>query len=290
MTLRRLVTALACVAAAHSVSAADEPAQDAPDRSVAGEPGPAPTPSPCAAREVTDRLGALLRTQRYADLHHAAVGLRVLCPPPTPAAWRVLDDIALLRLEDRPAAFADLDALAGTVEGEPANVVLAWAYVTDHDAEAARVVLARLPEPRARAILALGAIDNEARFDAAVRGLPMEATARALAARYRASRQRSPALAGVMSALVPGVGQLYAGSLQAAAATFVLNGLMIGATVELAASRHYVTAGAAGMAASFFYVGGIMNAVDLARRRNRLAMQPHADALERLLVPELDGR
>ena len=100
---------------------------------------------------------------------------------------------------------------------------------------------------------------------------------------------KSPALAGVMSALLPGSGQLYAGSLQAAAVTFVLNSLFIGATVELARDKLYVTAAAAGTAASFFYLGGIINAADLARRRNRIAQQPYADELEELLVPEVGG-
>ena len=42
--------------------------------------------------------------------------------------------------------------------------------------------------------------------------------------------------------------------------TFVLNSLFIGATVELARDKQYVTAAAAGTAASFFYIGGIINA------------------------------
>jgi hypothetical protein len=63
----------------------------------------------------------------------------------------------------------------------------------------------------------------------------------------------------------------------------------ISATVELALDKHYATAAAAGTAASFFYVGGIINGVDLARHRNHIAQQPYADRLEQLLVPELSG-
>ena len=72
--------------------------------------------------------------------------------------------------------------------------------------------------------------------------------------------------------------------------TFVLNGLFVAATVELVRDEKYFTAAAAGTAASFFYVGGIMNAVDLAQRRNERASEDEAKDLEKLLVPELDGR
>ena len=210
--------------------------------------------------------------------------MRVLCGPTD--ELRLADDIALLRLEDRDYAIRDLDAL-----GTPAaNIVLAWAFVTEHDTEAAKTILARLPPARAAAIEALDHLDDEAAFAARVRGLPVEADARALDGRYAHARRKSPALAGVLTAILPGAGQIYAGSLSAAAITFVLNGLFIGATVEQAVGKHYVTASAAGVAASFFYVGGIMNAVDLARRENRLAQQPYADELEALLVPEVTGR
>jgi hypothetical protein len=91
----------------------------------------------------------------------------------------------------------------------------------------------------------------------------------------------------MLSAVLPGSGQLYAGSLQAAAVTFALNALFIGATVELARDHDYWTATAAGTVASFFYIGGVINAADLARRRDQLAAQPDADALEELLLPEL---
>jgi TM2 domain-containing membrane protein YozV len=139
------------------------------------------------------------------------------------------------------------------------------------------------------AIATLAVLDDDDAFAARSARLATAGQARAAYARYRDAREKSPAFAGVLSALIPGAGQLYAGSLQAAAVTFVLNGLFIGATVELARDEHYFTAAAAGTAASFFYVGGIMNAVDLARRRNDIAQELHREALESLLVPELTG-
>ncbi|MBS1124879.1 MAG: hypothetical protein H6Q90_7107 [Deltaproteobacteria bacterium] len=255
-------------------------------------PVPSPIPSPCEDAAVGPRLVTLLRAHRFADVHHAVVGLRVLCAPsPALEAHRVLDDIALLRLEDRAWALSDLQELSRGARAETANVVLAWAYAMDRDTDAARAVLARIPAPRAAAIAALAALDDRGGFASHAAKLPGElgAPASALAARYHAARRKHPAVAGILSALIPGAGQLYAGSVQAAAVTFVLNGLFIGATIELALDRRYVTAAAAGTAASVFYVGGILNAGDLARRRNELASQPSRDALEELLVPELTG-
>jgi hypothetical protein len=219
---------------------------------------------PCSDPAVTGRLAALVHARRFADAHHAATDLRVQCG--NQESWRLLDDVALIRLEDRVYALADL---------------------TNRDTEAASAILPRIPEPRRAALIALAALPDEDRFAAAARSLDPRALA--LGRRYHAARVKSPALAGVMSAVLPGSGQLYAGSLQAAAVTLVLNSLFIGATVELARDKDYVTAAAAGTAASVFYLGGIINAADLARRRNRIAQQPYADALEELLLPEVGG-
>ena len=236
---------------------------------------------PCADPAVTTRLAALVHARRFADAHHAATDLRVQCG--NQDTWRLLDDIALLRLEDRAYALSDLTNL----HMPAADVVLAWTYVENHDDQAAAAVLPRLPPPRRAALQALAVLGDEDAFDIAARGLDPRALD--LGHRYHDARGKSPALAGVLSAVLPGSGQLYSGSLPAAAVTFVLNGLFIGATVELARDKQYVTAAAAGTAASFFYIGGIINAADLARRRNRIAQQPYDDALEELLVPEVSG-
>jgi hypothetical protein len=247
------------------------------------------TPGFCDDPAVTTRLSGLVRAHRYADTHHAAVSLRVACGPrDSLTAVRLLDDIALLRLEDRPWALSDLEDLSRS-KTAGADVILAWAYLSQHDD--ASQVLARLPAPRQAALKAVASIGDEDGFASHARGLPPELSTQALQldAAFHDARERSPAAAGIMSALVPGAGQIYAGSFEAAAITFALNALFVGATVELALDKHYVTAAAAGTAASFFYVGGIINAVDLARRRNRVAQQPYADRIEELLVPELSG-
>lgn len=259
---------------------------------------PAPLVSPsvlvpsCADDAVAPRLAHLLQAGRFADVHHAATTVRVMCGGVALDATRLLGAIALLRLEDREPALGELAALAADgAHRDTAALVLGWAHLANADREAAEVVLARVPAPRAAAVRALTALDDRATFERHLRQLPaaVQPSARVIAGRYHAARGKHPALAGVLSAVLPGAGQVYAGSWQAAAVTFVLNGLFVTATVELARDGHYFTAAAAGTAASFFYVGGIMNAVDLAQRRNELASKPHAADLERLLVPELDG-
>ena len=90
----------------------------------------------------------------------------------------------------------------------------------------------------------------------------------------------------MLSAILPGAGQAYAGSIESAAMAFVLNGLAIGATVELARRELWWTAALAGTVGSMFYVGNIGSAVDLARRRNELAQLPWDTDLRRALLPE----
>src|SRR5207248_262266 len=94
------------------------------------------------------------------------VGLHLLCGDvPAAGAWRLLDDVALIRLEDRDWALQDLHALAGDAAlAEHAAVVLGWAYAIAGDRQAASVVLARVPPPRAAAIEAFAAIDDAGAF------------------------------------------------------------------------------------------------------------------------------
>lgn len=285
--MRRVIAAgVLAISAASAASASAQPS-----------PTPVAEPAPmgaCADPAVTGRLGELLHARRFADAHHAAVGLRVLCGAAAADVWRLADDIALLRLEDRAWALRDLHELATDgPEAERARLVLAWAYSVAHDDQAAAVVSAQLPPIRAAAVAAATALDDRARFDANVALVPPGPRdhARAIYGRWEHARHtKRPAVAGVLSALLPGAGQIYDGSIQAAAVTFALNALFIGATVELARDHEYWTATAAGTVGSFFYIGGVINAVDLARRRNQTASEPEVEFLEEVLLPELSGR
>jgi len=90
-----------------------------------------------------------------------------------------------------------------------------------------------------------------------------------------------------LSALLPGAGQLYAGSYQGAAMSFLLNSVLIATTVEFARHDLYWAAGTSGLVASVFYIGGIINAADLASRENTRAASVPEATLTRMLLPEL---
>jgi hypothetical protein len=243
--------------------------------------------------EATARLEAALRAGDDVDAHHLAQALDALCPgDPAAAHWRLLDAVALTRLEETPRARALLQAgLRGPDAALQARAaaLLAWSLWRTGDGDAFHAALARVPEPARLRLEALAAA-GEDEFGSAAARLDPTLRARAVELERRASaRERRPWLAGTLSAIVPGLGQAYAGSWQGAAVAFVLNGVLIGATVELARKELYFAAGATGLAASIFYVGNIANAADLARRRNEIASEGARDALERALVPEVEG-
>jgi hypothetical protein len=147
---------------------------------------------------------------------------------------------------------------------------------------------ARLATADATRLAALAALDDQRAFAKQLAQHPGSQRDEVAArfGEYQQAHARRPWLAGVFSAFLPGAGQAYAGSWQGAAVAFVLNAALIGATVELAHRRMYFSATAAGTAASIFYLGNIINAADLAQRRNERAAAPAREALERLLVPE----
>ena len=169
------------------------------------------------------------------------------------------------------------------------GVLWALSYLKDHDDAAFAVAVSRLPAaPRTRLqLLANPRSETLARTLSNHSGAAYAGQWVPVRERYlTALKAKSPVGAGVLSALVPGAGQAYAGSWQAAGIAFVLNAVFISATIELALSDLPVTAAAAGFVASFFYVGNVISAGQLANQRNRERAQPHYEQLERILVPE----
>jgi len=82
-------------------------------------------------------------------------------------------------------------------------------------------------------------------------------------------RRRSPTLAGIMAACVPGLGHLYAGRPRDAGASFLLNGAFAAAT----ASAFHAGADVAGVVAGIFglhwYSGNIFGALNFTHRFNK---------------------
>lgn len=82
-------------------------------------------------------------------------------------------------------------------------------------------------------------------------------------------QQKSPGLAGTLSAILPGAGQVYTGSWQSGAMAFILNALFLSATLELADKDLDATAVASGVVFSITYLGNILNAAETARIYNQ---------------------
>lgn len=90
---------------------------------------------------------------------------------------------------------------------------------------------------------------------------------------------RSPALAGVLSGVLPGAGQAYTGNWGEASSALLVNGALIAAGWQLAQRELWFGLGLVAMVELGFYGGGITSAVGRAKRFNRLAWQVPTDAL-----------
>ncbi len=103
----------------------------------------------------------------------------------------------------------------------------------------------------------------------------------AAARAYPAIPKKSPALAGWMSAVLPGAGQLYVGRPRDATVSFLLNGAFIWATVEQFRNDNRVTGGILLFFETGWYMGNIYNAVGSAHKYNRREKKAYLDGLER---------
>jgi hypothetical protein len=246
-------------------------------------PARAATTGDCAA--AAGRPAELLRAGQVVDAHLVAEVLLAVCPTSEAAErWRIADALALHRLDEHERARARMEEIGGPRAG----VLVAWSYLDAGDRRAYQMASRALAPDAAARLAVLAAVDDGDAFRARSAGL--DAALRDAAGKahgdYRRARGKSPTAAALMSAVLPGAGQAYAGSWQAAGIAFVLNAVLIGATVELADRELYLGAATTGLAASVFYVGNILNAADLAERRNHVASRPAYRALEELLVPE----
>jgi len=80
--------------------------------------------------------------------------------------------------------------------------------------------------------------------------------------------RKSPALAGVMSAFVPGSGYMYADRYGDGFMALILNGLFIGGTVAAIHQENYAVAGIVGGIGLPFYLGNIYGSANAAKKWN----------------------
>lgn len=96
---------------------------------------------------------------------------------------------------------------------------------------------------------------------------------------------RSPALAGLMSAALPGAGHMYSGRLRDGVMAFLVNALFLSGAYIAYDHEQYAVAGALGAAEVFWYGGSIVGAVNAADRYNRRAEDAYFRSLERKWIP-----
>jgi tetratricopeptide (TPR) repeat protein len=101
--------------------------------------------------------------------------------------------------------------------------------------------------------------------------------------------RKSPALAGILSGLLPGSGQLYNGRRGDALLAFLLNGLFIVGTVEAIEGGELAIAGILSFFEVGWYAGNVYGAVNGAHKHNRHVTETFVQNLEnrfRLPPPE----
>lgn len=122
---------------------------------------------------------------------------------------------------------------------------------------------------------------------------PLHPLAQQLAAEAKTGTnlpQKSPALAGLLSAVLPGSGQLYNGRFGDAVLSFLLNSLFIVGTIEAAQQAKPAVAGALGFFAAAWYTGNVYSAVNGAHKFNRHQAEVLLHDLERRFrVPPPQG-
>jgi TolA-binding protein/TM2 domain-containing membrane protein YozV len=82
------------------------------------------------------------------------------------------------------------------------------------------------------------------------------------------SPRKSPLVAGILSAIVPGSGHAYAGHYGDGATALLLNGLFITGAVVAIGQENYAAAGAIGLIGLPFYLGNIYGAANAASKWN----------------------
>ena len=113
---------------------------------------------------------------------------------------------------------------------------------------------------------------------------PYREAAEALVAgidRIRDLPYRSPLLAGVLSGVLPGSGQVYTGHYKDGLLAFLVNGGLIFATYEAVDKEVYAAGGLTGVVALTFYAGNVYGAVNSAYRSNHRRLDHHLGRLEK---------
>ncbi|GAB4253036.1 tetratricopeptide repeat protein [Deferrisoma sp.] len=220
-------------------------------------------PPPDTAEGILSFGNALLRS---GDSFRAATEyLRILHHfPDAPEALRALEGLGRAyalagRWDEAAQAFGRLQELAPSAEHRRL-----WAgalYRAGRYAEAARAALVPDAGEEDRTLGTL------ARLRAGMGGAPGERGD--LRAEYEALPRKSPAAAGLLSAVLPGAGHLYTGRPRDAAVALVLNGAFLWGTWQAARADQWALAGILGALELGWYGGTITSSMNAAHKWNR---------------------
>lgn len=199
-------------------------------------------------------LPAIERFRALAEAHHGKdLGRDALF---------MLSEAHLLN-KDYPAVRAACRSFLAAYPADPradaCRIRIGWSFLREGDWRAAAEAFNTLPQ------------DSPLREDAV--GLA------AAALRYPEIPKKSPALAGGLSAALPGAGQLYTGRPRDAVTAFLLNGIFIWGAVEAFRNDNETTGGILLFFEAGWYAGNIYNAVSNAHKYNRRAERAYLEQL-----------
>ncbi len=204
--------------------------------------------SPLAPRAKLSLATSLLAGQRWEQADSNLESLLSLYPQSSEAAKArlIYADSAYARRDFGLARERYRTLTKGQTDPEIldyANFQIGWTFLEQDQPQKARHNFSQLPQPQKDQLLE----DLET---------------------YQTLRQKSPFVAGTLSALLPGAGQVYTGRLRQGALSFLLNGAFILGAFEAFDDENY----AVGSIFLFFelgwYGGNIFNAVNNAHKYN----------------------
>jgi len=103
--------------------------------------------------------------------------------------------------------------------------------------------------------------------------------------RYQELPEKSPVLAGVMSAILPGSGYIYAEHYGDGITAFLINGLFIAGTITAIHQENYAVAGIVGGVGVPFYLGNIYGSANAAKKWNLGARNEVIQKIHSILAP-----
>lgn len=205
--------------------------------------------SPQAARARLSIAQSLIAGKRWSEADRALETVLETVPetPEAEAARRVYADIAFERSEYAIARKRYLSLLENSddpADHEHARYRIGWTFLEEGRIEDARLSFGHLDPERAAELSA--ALDD-----------------------YQRQPHKSPGLAGTLSAILPGAGQLYTERPRQAALAFALNATFIYGTIEAFENDNNTVGGIMLLFSVGWYTGNIYNAVNNAHKFNQ---------------------